>query len=256
MHGIRVDGNDLWAVYNATKAARDICLQVPHSRRRRPCRGGEGKDAQLENGVVHIHIEFPTPDCVCFCPLCVCPLCVMYWGVCVGGSSVPDRGHDLSHRTPLHLRRLHTVHHTQSHHIQHTHSMTFHTRHTDQTHSHRQIIPFHTQHRDKTQVKTIVIHSPKRRLIRSWKCRSSPVQVGAPCTETWIGVFSPGTVASTRSSTGKTATTHSSASEGTHTTEGPETVPIQWQPQRPGPKHMTEFHIQISTYILHPRLVQ
>ena len=27
MHGIRVDGNDLWAVYNATKAARDICLQ-------------------------------------------------------------------------------------------------------------------------------------------------------------------------------------------------------------------------------------
>lgn len=132
MHGIRVDGNDLWAVYNATKAARDICLQVPHC----PGRGGEGKDAQLEKGIVHIHIEFPTPDCVY--PLCLCALCVMYWCVCVGGSSVPDRGHDLPHRTPLHLRRLHTVlRWTQSHHIQHTdHSLfNFQTRHRDQTHS-------------------------------------------------------------------------------------------------------------------------
>lgn len=59
MHGIRVDGNDLWAVYNATKAARDICLQVPHSCRRHLRRGVEGKDFELGKGwnrtYIHTH---------------------------------------------------------------------------------------------------------------------------------------------------------------------------------------------------------
>lgn len=34
MHGIRVDGNDIWAVYNAVKAARDVCI---HVRTSTPC---------------------------------------------------------------------------------------------------------------------------------------------------------------------------------------------------------------------------
>lgn len=41
MHGIRVDGNDLWAVYNATKEAKNICLKV--KKKKRGKEGGQGK---------------------------------------------------------------------------------------------------------------------------------------------------------------------------------------------------------------------